>query len=153
MPNWCSNTVTVEHSDAAMIDKFEKAVQDGNLFQTFLPLDEWVYDDAVAAWGTKWDISNGGIIERMMPEVLAVCFDTAWCQPTAFYDELVEQGFTVNAQFFEPGMGFVGQYVNGEELVFDVDPEDLSNIPEDLTEQWGIADMCEDWDDLWTSLA
>jgi hypothetical protein len=147
MPNWCANTVTVEHSDTAMIDKFEQAVVNGNLFETFAPIGEWDYEAAVDKWSTKWDISNGEVIDRYTPEVLCVSFETAWCQPSAFYDALVEQGFTVNAQFFEPGVAFVGQYVNGEEEVFDIDPDDLSNIPDDLNEQWGIADMFEDWDE------
>ena len=144
MPNWCSNTVTVEHADPTMIDKFEQAVRDGNLFQTFVPLSEWSWDDAVESWGTKWDISNGEVIDRLMPEAVCVGFETAWSPPCAFYDELMEQGFTVNRQYFESS--FVGQYVNGEEVSFDIDPDDLSNIPDDLNEQWGITEMYEDWD-------
>ena len=144
MPNWCSNTVTVEHADPTMIDKFEQAVRDGNLFQTFVPLSEWSWDDAVESWGTKWDISNGEVIDRLMPEAVCVGFETAWSPPCAFYDELMEQGFTVNGQYFESS--FVGQYVNGEEVSFDIDPDDLSNIPDDLNEQWGITEMYEDWD-------
>jgi hypothetical protein len=145
MPNWCSNTVTVEHADPAMIDKFEQAVRDGNLFQTFVPLSEWSWDDAVESWGTKWDISNGEVIDRLMPEAVCVGFETAWSPPCAFYDELMEQGFTVNGQYFESS--FVVQYVNGEEVSFDIDPDDLSNIPDDLNEQWGITEMYEDWDE------
>ena len=145
MPNWCSNTVTVEHADSAMIDKFEAAVREGNLFQTFVPLTEWKYDDAVESWGTKWDISNGEVIDRYMPEVLCVSFETAWSPPIAFYDDLMQLGFTVNAHYFESS--FVGQYINGEEESYDIDPDDMSNIPEDMNEMWGITEMYEDWNE------
>lgn len=145
MPNWCSNTVTVEHSDPAMIDKFEQAVREENLFQTFVPLAEWSWDDAVESWGTKWDISNGEVIDRCNPETLCVVFETAWSPPIAFYDDLMHLGFIINAHYFESS--FVGQYVNGEEVSYDVDPDDLSNIPEELNEMWSITEMYEDWDD------
>lgn len=147
MPNWCANTLTVEHSDPAMIDKFQSAVEECNLLQTFVPLDQWDFEEAVDKWGTKWDISNGEVIDRWSPETLCVSFDTAWSQPSGFYDELMEQGFTVSAQFFEPGVGFVGQYVDGEEVVYEIDPDDLTNIPGYLNEQWGITEMFEDWDE------
>jgi hypothetical protein len=43
-------------------------------------------------------------------------------------------------------MGFTGMYMDGEDEEYDIDPEDISNIPEDLNENWGITEMYEDWD-------
>jgi hypothetical protein len=55
-------------------------------------------------------------------------------------------GFEVHASYFEPGMGFTGKYMDGEDEEYEIDPEDLSNIPEDLMEAYGIDEMYEDWD-------
>lgn len=144
MPNWCSNTMMVSHKDTAMITRAAEAIKRGGLFEEFVPLNVWDYNQAVAKWGTKWDASNLEIIDRYENSVSA-SFDTAWCPPMNFYDELLAQGFEVHASYFEPGMGFVGRYMDGEEEEYEIDPDDLSNIPEDLNEAWGIADMFGDW--------
>ena len=46
MPNWCTNSFTVSHQDPEMISKFARGVNEGNLFETFVPLScgEWDYN-------------------------------------------------------------------------------------------------------------
>ena len=146
MPNWCSNTLMVTHKDTAMIDRVENAVNAGKLLEEFVPLGEWDYNQAVAKWGTKWDINDGDVIDRN-ENTITVGFMTAWSPPIYFYDELLAHGFEVQASYFEPGMGFVGRYIDGKEEEYDIDPDDLSDIPEDLNEAWGITDMFGDWDE------
>ena len=146
MPNWCSNTLVLQHTNPAMIIRAAEAIERGALFEEFVPLNVWDYNQAVAKWGTKWDASNLEIIDRHDNSV-SVSFDTAWSPPMNFYDELLAQGFEVHASYFEPGMGFVGRYIDGEEEEYDIDPDDLSDIPEDLNEAWGITDMFGDWDE------
>jgi len=150
MPNWCSNTVVLQHSDPAMITRAAEALKGDTLFAEFVPLGGdglhgWNYDLAVENWGTKWDISNADIIDQYDNSVSA-SYETAWAPPIAFYDRLVEMGFEVHASYFEPGMGFTGKYMDGEDEEYEIDPEDLSNIPEDLMEAYGIDEMYEDWD-------
>jgi len=38
MPNWCNNTMTLEHFDPAMIERARKAFNDGALLNEFIPL-------------------------------------------------------------------------------------------------------------------
>jgi len=146
MPNWCSNTLTLTHTDRELINRAAEAIQKDALFESLVSIGEWNYDTAVETWGTKWDVSNGEIIDRT-DTTISMTFETAWAPPISFYNALVEQGFSVTADYFEPGMGFVGQYTDGEDEEYEIDPEDLSNIPEELMESYGIAEMYEDWDE------
>ena len=52
MPNWCTNSFTVSHQDPEMISKFARGVNEGNLFETFVPLScgEWDYNTACEEW-------------------------------------------------------------------------------------------------------
>ena len=147
MPNWCSNTLMVTHKDTAMIDRVENAVNAGKLLEEFAPLGEWDYNLAVEKWGTKWDINDGDVIDRN-ENTITVGFMTAWSPPINFYDELLAQGFEVHAEYFEPGVCFVGKYIDGEDEEYSFETADLlEEIPEDLVENWGIRDMMEDWDE------
>lgn len=150
MPNWCSNTLVLQHSDPAMIVRAAEAVKADRLCAEFVPLGgdglhEWNYDLAVENWGTKWDVSQTEVIDQFENSI-SVAFESAWSPPIAFYDRMVEMGFEVNASYFEPGMGYVGKYIDGEDEEYEIDPEDLSNIPEELNEIWGVTEMYEDWD-------
>ena len=40
MPNWCNNTVTLEHSDPAMIERAKAAFLDGKFLNEFIPVPE-----------------------------------------------------------------------------------------------------------------
>lgn len=150
MPNWCSNTLVLQHSDPAMIVRAAEAVKADRLCAEFVPLGqrgshEWNYDLAVENWGSKWDVSQTEVIDQFENSI-SVAFESAWSPPIAFYDRMVEMGFEVNASYFEPGMGYVGKYIDGEDEEYEIDPEDLSNIPEELNEIWGVTEMYEDWD-------
>lgn len=146
MPNWCSNTLVLTHVNPEMVTRAADAIERGALFEEFVPLNVWDYNQAVAKWGTKWDASNLDIIDRS-DNTISVSFDTAWSPPIAVYDALLAQGFEVHASYFEPGMGFVGKYIDGMDEEYEVDPDDMSDIPEDLMEAWGIAEVYEDWNE------
>jgi len=127
MPNWCSNTFDVSHPDQEMIAKFAKAMDDGKLFQTFVPhpSQEWEYGWAVENWGTKWDVANGFAEIDEDPNYCQGWFDTAWGPPIPFYRRLTELGFEVNATFIETGMCFCGTYTSEEdEKYFEYDFSD-----------------------------
>lgn len=143
MPNWCDNMLTLTHSDPAMITRAAESAERDSLLEEFAPLGEWQYDAAVEKWGTKWDISNPDIIEQS-ENMLQLSFNTAWSPPLNFYDELLAQGFEVNAQFYEPGVCYVGRYNDGDVEEFEIDPDDLSNIPEELKDQFDIEEWYSD---------
>lgn len=130
-----------------MIDRVENAVNADSLFEEFAPLGEWNYEGAVEKWGTKWDINSGDVIDRNENSI-TVSFMTAWSPPINFYDELLAKGFEVHAEYFEPGVCFVGKYIDGVDEEYSFETADLlEEIPEDLVENWGIRDMMEDWDE------
>jgi hypothetical protein len=129
MPNWCMNNITVEHTDSAMVDRFEKAYNEGRTCEEFLPVPEGYYDNGewynycVNTWGTKWDI-GADIGTDKNPEQYALkatrvgnqvsaSFDSAWAPPVGLYDKLFELGYNVKATYWEAGMGFCGIWDNG----------------------------------------
>jgi hypothetical protein len=141
MPNWCSNGLTLTHSDPVMIDRVIKGKE--GLLQEFIPCPQalidtvsgfvgegqaeleaqqasnvakygyatW-YDHNVNEWGTKWDVSADSI-ERLDENTVSMSFDSAWAPPVAAYERLEALGFTVEAFYYEPGMQFVGKYSEG----------------------------------------
>ena len=150
MPNWCSNNISVSHADTAMMEKFAKAFEAGELFQTLVPLSsgEWDYGTATEEWGTKWDINGGDFTLEDEKFSGTGWFDTAWGPPIAFYEKLKELGFEVDASYLETGMCFVGTWTNedGDDCVeydFDdedwrdgIDNEDILDILEQEYEMW-----------------
>ena len=149
MPNWCSNSLIVSHKDAAMISRVKNSIDDGSLFNEFVPLpeeqkDNW-YDWHVNNWGTKWDISNP-FITCEEKNCIEVMFDTAWGPPIEFYRKIEELGFEVDATYCETGMGFLGEYADGNDECYEYDFSDENwreNLPEHIIER--IEDDYECW--------
>ena len=110
------------------------------------------YDFQVAKWGTKWDVeSYEGSDTKVVDGALQFGFDSAWAPPCGVYAALEEQGFTVKAYYYEPGMCFAGRWEDG----FD-DYYELSNmsseqvreeLPEDLDEMMGISESMAEWEE------
>lgn len=99
-------------------------------------------------WGTKWDAYDIEIVsERYDTDVaeLTVVFDTAWAPPTEFYNELVEQGFEVDAMYNEFGYGFCGHYTDGTEYYIEYTNDKRDEIPAEIDEQFGIIETLEMW--------
>jgi hypothetical protein len=122
-----------------MIERAAKALQAGQFLQEFIPcpkeLTETVaqfgtndhekanrekygygswYDFNIANWGTKWDVNSDNVAIEDANTVSA-SFDSAWSPPINAYEKLVEMGFEIEAFYYEPGMGFVGKWVNGDD--------------------------------------
>ena len=57
------------------------------------------------------------------------------------YEELVNQGFSVTAYYYEPGMAFVGKYEDGCDDCFDIGGETSSTIRDVIGEE--LDDMFE----------
>ena len=100
------------------------------------------YDWCVCEWGTKWDVGRRSeheplaeIDDRDWP-TLVVDFDSAWAPPVKAYEKLWEMGFVITAQYFEPGIGFCGEWYEGQDHEYSTD-----NPPEHLDRQYGISDM------------
>lgn len=149
MPNWCENRVTIRHKNQTKLKKLQKAMVAGNFLKSVIPIpaeldntqlssfggddrdekdalrqqmfekhgyESW-YDFCVGKWGTKWDVD---IHEPELEEgELTAMFSSAWSPPIGIYQELTNQGFDVDAMFYEPAMDFAGTYTSDEgELVY-----------------------------------
>ena len=154
MPNWCLNNLTVEHSDPAMVDRFENAYNKGETCQEFLPMPEAYYDNgqwydwAISNWGTKWDIGADigkdreewhGLKATRVGNQVSSTFDSAWAPPIGLYEKLVELGYNVKASYFEPGMAFCGIWDNGVDNYIEYKSKDM--IPVAIWNDFGLADF------------
>ena len=173
MPNWCENRITIRHNDQEKLQKLHDAMVANNFFKSVIPIPEelnndklssfggpnkdekdalrqqmkekygyesW-YDFCVDNWGTKWDVEIVSL--TLEDEELTASFDSAWSPPTKVYEKLTEQGFDVDAKYYEPGMEFAGTYTSEDgEYSYSFD-----DLPEDLDEEFGITESLRAWEE------
>ena len=152
MPNWCANTVTLEHKDPAMIARALTAYEEGKLLNEFIPCpdpEDW-YNWNVNNWGTKWDIGGNDCDVQEFPGGLVLTFDSAWSPPTGAYSTLMGLGFTVLAMYYEPGMAFAGVWDNGNDDYYEYGrmtaEEAAETLPEELDDAYGISESMAEWE-------
>lgn len=169
MPNWCNNTLTISHPDKKKMEEVysllcrieDKDNENETFFGFFMPEPDheegpenatpaW-YWWRVNNWGTKWDASIFNY-EQVDDHTISVFFDTAWGPAIGVYDTMVEDlGFSVEARYFEPGMGFVGTYEDGVDDYYEYSNQSATSvrpyIGEDNDDYWGISTMMEEWEE------
>jgi len=156
MPNWNSNIVTIKSDDvelmAKVIDAAEKSMKSESFFNVLVPRpveeeENW-YDWNVNNWGTKWD-THVEIVDQTANEIV-LSFDTAWSPPIAFYSALEEQGFEVEAYYYEPGMCFAGVYSDGDDNYYEYSgmssDEVKETLPQELDEMFCISESMAEWE-------
>ena len=174
MPNWCNNTFKVS-ADKEQIDEFEKFLNDNNgkdWFDFFLPCppelkdggpvgfqdkpnealiekyghSDW-YSWSVSNWGCKWNC-DAQDWTRDDDNTLSFWFDSPWGPPIALYDFISNGDWSVEAQYHEEGMCFVGEYLDGSDDSYEYsDLDSLDDIPEHIVENWNLREMLEDRED------
>ena len=152
MPNWCYNTVTLKNEDQSKMDDLKKYLleADATIGKYFKPIppeeeDNW-YAWNVNNWGTKWDFAP--LDWDFTGDGIHIHFETAWSPPIALYDFLVAEGWSVEAMYHEPGVGFVGQYIDGSDDYYDYNVSDLDSIkklPNDLILFGNLEEEHENW--------
>jgi len=156
MPNWCNNTLTLTHTEPAMIERAKKALQEGTFLNEFIPTppkmletEAW-YGYRVNHWGTKWDVGlDQGQIFRDKEHELGFTFCSAWSPPTAAYEKLSDLGFEIEATYYEPGMGFCGYWDNTTDDFYEIrgDSEWVrDHVPEIIDHNEGISEGMADWE-------
>lgn len=154
MPNWCYNNMTLSNENKEKIDELvSKLEKDSDKLFEYLrpnPSGEWEYDWSVDNWGTKWDarISNW---QRDDDNTISFSFDTAWSPPIKFYQFLTNEEWFVSASYHEEGMGFVGEFEDGEDFYYEYDITDrdsLDGIPEHIIENWNLEQIFDDYEDM-----
>ena len=116
---------------------------------------DW-YSWSVDKWGTKWncDAQDWMKVENPNEDQSSVTFwfDSAWSPPTALY-EFIESNseLSVTASYLEEGMSFVGQFSGGIDECYEFsDLDSLEGIPEELVDEWNLAELVEqneEWED------
>ena len=111
---------------------------------------DW-YDFQTSRWGTKWDV--GGDSEAdIHPDgkLMTASFDSAWAPPIGVYEELVEQGYTVRAYYYEGGMCFAGIWDNGDDECYQDwgDSQGAKDtLPEELDEFFAISESQAEYEE------
>jgi len=134
----------------------EGYAQDLNQFKMELNLKyfgakDW-YDFCVARWGTKWDVGGDGMEVELegLKNDTTLCFDSAWSPPVGVYEAMVEQGFSVRAYYYEPGMAFAGVWWDGDDNYFEyggLNSEQIKEeLPSELDECFGISESVAEWE-------
>jgi hypothetical protein len=174
MPNWCNNSVTFR-GEKEDLDKFEKFLNDKNgkdWFDFFLPCPQELKDGgpvglsakpdenakaleekygasdwytwSVNNWGTKWNCDAQDWTRN--EDTITFWFDSAWSPPTDLYSFICnDTDFSVDAEYHEEGMAFVGRFIDGEDETYEYsDLDSLNEIPDDLVNNWNIREMLED---------
>jgi len=188
MPNWCNNTVQINHEDPAKMEALVAAVNEGKFCNFAIPVPKelaivagrvgsddnpeqialeaaeksnqdkfgyknW-YDFCVNSWGTKWDVDPYDKVEyddQHDKNGVTFGFDSAWSPPTGVYEALMDQGFTVRAYYYEPGMAFCGVHDENGDDCYDIGgltSETVKDaIPEALDEMFGISETIAEYED------
>lgn len=165
MPNWCNNSLQLtaaSKEEANELAEFLNTYQDSDtpegqpektFFGFFVP-EEWNQDDwywsRVNNWGTKWD-ANMYDVSWVDDYTVVLGFDTAWSPPIHVYEAMSEQGWGVSATYFEPGMAFVGSWIDGVDEHYDFAECTSATVREvvgdDLDDEWGISEMMAQYEE------
>ena len=105
---------------------------------------DW-YSFQTSRWGTKWDVGGQDGTLDIHPDgnLMTASFDSAWAPPIGVYEELVDQGYSVRAYYYESGMCFAGVYDNGSDDYYSDwgDSQGAKDtLPEELDEFFGISE-------------
>ena len=163
MPNWCSNNVTINHDDPAKLTELVDAYKRGELMEHYMPTprdpndptkllgegkpltldgsDNW-WGWRVSNWGTKWDVGGeDALVARYGLNEVVLSFASAWSPPIEFYQFLTdEHGFDIRASYFEPGMAFCGDWLDGMDNYY----EGRESFPDHLVEEYNMVEFYEE---------
>lgn len=155
MPNWCMNKLTISHSDKSMIDRFVQAFNEDRTCKEFIPepeglnradcfADDGWYTWRNNNWGTKWDFGADGNYAEQRGDMAVCSFDTAWSPPIGLYDKLSKLGFEIKAMYLEPGMGYCGEFEDGQD--YELEYHKKKHIPIGIYNAFGCMYWEEDPD-------
>jgi hypothetical protein len=180
MPNWCANVLKISHTETGAMQQLVAAVNNRQLCEFAKPVPpdlqitagfmgdgeeqrlleqkeaanlerygykNW-YDFCVNEWGTKWDVDVDEPVE--LADSITINFDSAWSPPLGVYEALLERGYTVEAYFYESGMGFAGIWDNGDLSEYAISGTAAAveqSIPSDLDEMFCISENISMWEE------
>jgi hypothetical protein len=78
-------------------------------------------------------------------------FDSAWSPPIEAYNKLMELGFEIEAFYYEPGMQYVGKWLNGDDECHEYGGATADTvrdmIGEELDDYFGISEEMAQYDE------
>jgi len=141
------NDVVLRHDDLdvikATIAELE-TMEESKLFRTLDP--EWEFREAIDVdWGNDSDQTE-----------IRLNFSSAWSPPEDLYETLEDNGWTVWATYYEPGMeiaGITSDYgLRGFDDIHSITEEDIESDADlkEVVEHWNILEeieMLREWDE------
>jgi hypothetical protein len=112
------------------------------------------YDFCTGRWGTKWDVDAYDPEDVVVDQYNTITFgfDSAWAPPVGVYEALVEDGFEVEAMYYESGMAFCGVWQDGCDDFYEVGgmsaDEVADLLPEHLDEGFGISETIREYEEM-----
>ena len=106
------------------------------------------YEWSIANWGCKWDPDIYAAV-REDANNASFAFDSAWSPPIAFYEQLEELGFVVEAYWYEPGMMFCGMREDCANDDYEIQGDSdwvVKHIPRAIDERMGISEGMAEWE-------
>lgn len=111
---------------------------------------DW-YSFQTSRWGTKWDVDAYDTVV-LEGNSITFGFDSAWSPPVGVYEQLVEDGFSVRAYYYEPGMAFCGVWEDMGDDFYELSgmssEEVADTIPSDLDEAFGISETMREYEEM-----
>ena len=151
MPNWCNNYTEIE-GPVETIKELYNAGKDEKFLEHMAPLGNWDYHDAIAQWGTKWEIDIVGLDLTVNGDTATIkgYFESAWSPPEQAFNTYMMNNEDVSARLFyyEPAMDFVGSIEHGSFSVYDEkDFFETNPLGIQLDGMFGIVDMLDDYNE------
>ena len=174
MPNWCNNTLELEHDDPAMIKRARAAMIRGEFLHEFIPVpkelseakadfsnnEEYIkkygysdwYGFCVNEWGTKWDVGGNDHGSPTITDTgkMIAGFDSAWSPPITAIEKLTMMGFRAKLYYYEPGMCFAGIWEDGFDDYYeygDMSSDEVAEtLPAELNDMFCISDTVAEYE-------
>lgn len=129
MPNWCSNTLTIQSTEEN-ISKIKTLIEkEKTLLQAIAPIktqaEDW-YSQNIEHWGTKWDVAIDESHLIFNSNSIHASFSTAWSPPLKACETLLkilrktDTTALVKCTFDEPGCDFIGYWKNKEQEIYSI---------------------------------
>jgi hypothetical protein len=174
MPNWCSNSLSISHTDPAKMQVVREALADNRLFSTLIPCPQELTDTVAGSVledkKQEHEEQVASNIEKYgYPDWYAfqnANWGTKWdiCEANILSDDgyLIHLSFDtawsppINGYERLVAMGFCGIWENGRDEYYDIEePESQewldANIPAEILDNMGI-EAWEDQDDYVATL-
>lgn len=127
MPNVCLNTIEIKGPHNTIHGLMKKAERQDDvpaLLESMVPIGSADRDTAISAWGTKWDLMDSElkvIDNDDGTSTIKGWVTTAWSPPIEAFKTFIENNAGVDAEivYYEPGLGFGGHFINGEDRYID----------------------------------